>query len=231
MALIGMTSIAAPPAATKPRRRSRAKARPPRAYAVICAELRGLGGLVVMNDEVHAARFVRKTHSSSLATFHSPSSGPIGWVAEERVRIAMRPTHAVHIILDELAQAPMVAVVACGIGEDGRTLSALAPLGYAGAVIDAFGAGHVPGAMVSAIEALTHQMPVVLCSRTGAGEVLNHTYGFVGSEMDLLSRGVISGGILDARKARVALTLALAASVHREHAIEHFAHVRDSLSG
>jgi len=47
MALIGMTSIAAPPAATKPRRRSRAKARPPRAYAVICAELRGLGGLVL----------------------------------------------------------------------------------------------------------------------------------------------------------------------------------------
>jgi hypothetical protein len=47
MALIG-TTLAAPTAATTtPRRRSRAKARPPRAYAVICAELRGLGGLVL----------------------------------------------------------------------------------------------------------------------------------------------------------------------------------------
>lgn len=191
---------------------------------------RGLGCLVVMNDEVHAARFVRKTHSSNLATFRSPSSGPIGWVAEERVRIALRPARAVRIFLDALAQAPAVAVVTTGIGEDGRMLSALAPLGYAGAIIDAFGAGHVPGAMVDAIEALIRQMPVVLCTRTGAGEVLNHTYGFVGSETDLLSRGVISGGILDARKARVALTLALAASVHPEHAIEHFTHLRDSLS-
>ncbi len=47
MALIGMTSTAATAARPKPRRRSRAKARPPRAHAVICAELRGLGGLVL----------------------------------------------------------------------------------------------------------------------------------------------------------------------------------------
>ena len=47
MALIGTTSIAPPATPVKPRRRSRAKARPPRAYAVICAELRGLGGLVL----------------------------------------------------------------------------------------------------------------------------------------------------------------------------------------
>jgi hypothetical protein len=47
MALIGTTSIAPSATPAKPRRRSRAKARPPRAYAVICAELRGLGGLVL----------------------------------------------------------------------------------------------------------------------------------------------------------------------------------------
>lgn len=47
MALIGMTSTATTASRPKPRRRSRAKARPPRAYAVICAELRGLGGLVL----------------------------------------------------------------------------------------------------------------------------------------------------------------------------------------
>jgi hypothetical protein len=47
MALIGMTSTAATAVRPATRRRSRAKARPPRAYAVICAELRGLGGLVL----------------------------------------------------------------------------------------------------------------------------------------------------------------------------------------
>jgi hypothetical protein len=47
MALIGMTSTAAAATRSTPRRRSRAKVHPPRAYAVICAELRGLGGLVL----------------------------------------------------------------------------------------------------------------------------------------------------------------------------------------
>ncbi len=47
MALIGMTSTAAIAVRPASRRRSRAKVRPPRAHAVICAELRGLGGLVL----------------------------------------------------------------------------------------------------------------------------------------------------------------------------------------
>ncbi len=191
---------------------------------------RGLGCVVVMNDEVHAARFVRKTHSSSLATFRSPSGGPLGWVAEERVRIVMRPTHLATIALDDLADPPPVALVTCALGDDGRTLRTLGAAGYQGAVISGFGAGHVSGVMAGVVHTLVGEMPVVLCSRTGAGEVLDHTYGFTGSETDLLSRGVISGGALDARKSRIALMLALAASVHREHAIELFAHVRDSLT-
>lgn len=43
---------------------------------------RDLGVLVCLNDEVHAARFVRKTHTSSVASFRSPVLGPIGWVVE-----------------------------------------------------------------------------------------------------------------------------------------------------
>ncbi|MDH2904511.1 MAG: asparaginase [Actinomycetota bacterium] len=190
---------------------------------------RGLGCVVVMNDEVHAARFVRKSHSSSLDTFQSNTGGPLGWVAEERVRVVLRPTPLAHIALDVLRETPPVALVTCALGDDGRALSTLDSSGYRGAIIDGFGAGHVPGAMVPLLESLVKQMPVVLCSRTGAGEVHEHTYGFVGSESDLLSRGLISGGVLDARKARVALTLSLAASVHRSHAVEHFVHVRDSI--
>ncbi len=190
---------------------------------------RGLGCVVVMNDEVHAARFVRKTHSSSLATFRSPGGGPVGWVTEERVRIVARPTRLATISLDDLADAPPVALVACALGDDGRTLRTLGVSGYRGAVIGGFGAGHVSAVMAEAVHRLVGEMPVILCSRTGAGEVLDHTYGFAGSETDLLSRGVISGGALDERKSRITLTLALAASVHREHAIELFTRVRDSL--
>ncbi len=42
----------------------------------------GLGVLVVMNDEVHAARFVRKTHTHKPSAFASPATGPLGWIRE-----------------------------------------------------------------------------------------------------------------------------------------------------
>lgn len=56
-------------------------------------EAQGLGPLVVMNDEIHAARFVRKSHATSTAAFTSPGLGPLGWVAEGRVRIPLVPRH------------------------------------------------------------------------------------------------------------------------------------------
>lgn len=45
-------------------------------------EARGLGALVVFNDEIHAARFVAKTHTSSLSAFRSRPVGALGWLTE-----------------------------------------------------------------------------------------------------------------------------------------------------
>jgi L-asparaginase len=196
----------------------------------VCAAAHGLGCLVVMNDEVHAARFVRKTHTTSLATFRSPGAGALGWVAEDRVRIVSRPAPLATVSAVSSRDVVPVAVVGCALGEDGLVLDSLVDAGYRGVVIEALGGGHVPSTMVARLEALAERLPVVLCSRTGSGEVLTHTYGFAGSESDVLARGVLWGGALDARKARVALALSLAASVHPAHAVELFTHVRDSVS-
>ena len=72
------------------------------------------------------------------------------------------------------------------------------------------GAEHVPAAAVPALVALVDQMPVILCTRVRAGRVFLKTYGFPGSEMDLIARGLIPCGYLSAGKARLLLSLLLA---------------------
>lgn len=172
---------------------------------------RGLGVLVVMNDDIHAARFVRKSHTSRPSAFVSGAVGPIGWVAEDRVRLPLLLRDRVHVDAGRMAVPARVALVQSALGDDAAHLARLVDLGYSGLVVAGYGAGHAsPGMAAAVAEAATH-MPVVLASRTGAGETFRNTYGFAGSERDLLAHGLLSAGAIDAPKARVLLSLALVA--------------------
>lgn len=173
-----------------------------------CSEhARGLGCLVVFSDEIHAARFVRKAHTTSTAAFVSPLAGPIGWLCEGRVRIVnrvarMTPQTAGH-------DAAEVALLTICLGDTGRLVDAASQAGFAGLVVEATGGGHVSPAVAEALARAAARVPVVLASRTGNGEVLGKTYGFVGSEIDLQKRGLIRAGWLDGKKAKLLLTLLL----------------------
>jgi L-asparaginase len=195
------------------------------AQVAVAGAARGHGALVVFADQIHAARWVRKTHSTSLTTFASPDTGPIGHVVEGEVRILATPLDraplglpASPIDVDETR----VALYTISYDDDGALLAHVASA-YQGLVVAGFGVGHVPSWIAPVLGELAEQMPVVLTSRTGAGSVLGGTYHAIGSETDLARRGLISGGFLHPYKARVLLRLLLAGGLRRDEIASSFA--------
>jgi L-asparaginase len=182
-------------------------------------EVRGAGVLVVLGDDIHAARFVAKRHSSSPAAFAS-YPGPIGWLSEGRPIVVTRPLGGLALpgALEALraAAAPEVALVRMWLGDDGRLAARAAELGYAGLVVEGLGGGHVPPGVAELLGDLAVQMPVVIASRTGAGATLRSTYAFAGGEVDLARRGLVGSGWLPGIKARLLLLALLAGDATRE---------------
>ena len=182
-------------------------------HVAASSRLQGQGAVVVFNEEIHDPWMVRKSHTSNPAAFSSaPGSGPIGWISEDRVRLVHRPEPAPRISIAPGVTIPPVAFMSLTLGDDLRLLSQVEEVGYRALVLDAFGGGHIPEHMRAVVSKLAQKMPVIFASRTGAGEVLSRTYSFPGSEMDLLSLGCVSSGILTSRKARIVVSLLLAAS-------------------
>jgi L-asparaginase len=78
-----------------------------------------------------------------------------------------------------------------------------------GLVVAGLGAGTTPPALDPLLAAAARRMPVVMATRTGQGEVAAGTYVGAGTTHNLLTQGVIAGGFLDPRKARILLTALL----------------------
>ncbi|MCF2573398.1 asparaginase domain-containing protein [Brevibacterium sp. UCMA 11754] len=172
----------------------------------------GLPSTLVFNDEIHDPRFVRKSHVTSTAAFSSgPVLGAIGWISEDTVRLPHAPAASVSPFagLSRPETLAKVALAEVGMGEPEETLTQLLGPGFSGVVIAGVGGGHVPDHLVPAVTRLGEEMPVILASRPGSGASLTRTYGYPGGEIGLLESGLIPAGILDARKARIVLTLAL----------------------
>lgn len=167
---------------------------------------RGKGVLVVMGDEIHSSAFLRKIHSFRPHAFSS--LGPLGWVAEDRVRFFLAPAqHPPRLSFGDAM--PVVPILEAGINFEQETVELLSSSTINGLVLNATGAGHIASHIVQALECMAERMPIIFASRTGLGETLRKSYGFPGSERDLIQRGLIPAGSLDARKARIVLLLAL----------------------
>ncbi|WP_374777115.1 asparaginase [Streptomyces sp. NBC_01310] len=185
-------------------------------------QARGLGVLVVFNDQVFDAARVRKTHSTSTNAFTAPDTGPLGTVAEGRLRLLAVPAHKPLHLSAAMTRPARVGVYSASLGDDGTLLAPLLDQ-VDGLVIAGFGVGHVPATWVRILQDAAERIPVVLASRTGGGTTLTHAYGFDGSEKDLLSRGLIGAGHLDPYKARLLLTVLLRSGADRGSILASFA--------
>lgn len=178
--------------------------------AVRCAaspHARGMGAVVVMNEEIHAAREVTKTHTASVKTFESPFWGPLGYVDEDRVTFRRAPLG--RRVIRPAAVTEDVHLVALPAGADDLLINCLVDNHAKGIIIETGGRGNVhPAAVPGVLRAVRHDIPVVCSSRCGAGRVLA-VYGYEGGAKQLQEAGVILAGELSGRKARITLMLAL----------------------
>ncbi len=173
----------------------------------------GLGVLVCLNDTVHLAARVEKTASMAVEAFESPGFGPIGRVMENQFRLNWAMVSPRPEALPTPRNAPInVALLECGLGDDGRLVRAAHGAGFEGLVISGLGVGHVPVPMADAIsEVIEAGVIVVVGSRTARGGTATNLYGYPGSEVDLMQRGVVMAGELSPRKARLLLHIMLSA--------------------
>jgi L-asparaginase len=166
----------------------------------------GLGALVVMNQEIHAARHVTKTHTQSTDTFKSPAFGPLGRADGDKV-VMERYVRRQIIPCSKLN--PDVHLIKLAVGMDDSFLGQLIARGAAGVVIEALGGGRVPPWWMGPIrEAIAQGMVVVIASRCPSGRVYDR-YGYDGAYKDLIKAGAVFAEGLNGQKARIKLMVAL----------------------
>lgn len=171
-------------------------------------ESKGKGVLVVMNDEIHNAKFVTKTHTTNVATFQTPTFGPCGLITKNRVLYFQQLTTYERLPLQHISRSNIQLIKAYA-GMDSFLLEQLAHHGCDGVVIEALGAGNLPPTSLAGIKALLDaSIPVVLVSRAFNG-VTQDVYDYLGGGKQLKQQGVIFTTGLSGQKARIKLMVLL----------------------
>lgn len=180
------------------------------------SKTRGYGAVLVVNETIHDARYVTKTHTVNPATFASPHGGPIGEVTAVSIDL-LRPS-ANRPVIEAGSLDRHVPIVKSFTGMDSAVLDWYQSSGADGVVIEGSGAGNVPAELLPGIERLiASNIPVVLTTRCIGGPLapVYGTGGASGGGHDLMEAGVIPASRFTAQKARVALLALLGARKSR----------------
>jgi L-asparaginase len=171
-------------------------------------EARGLGVLVVVNDDLHAARDIQKMNTTDVQTFTSPNRGQLGEAYYGKARYFNRPTYRhtskSEFSLDGLDALPRVDIVYSHENADGALVRASVAAGAKGIVLAGVGDGNATQAVIDALaEAAKKGIVVVRSTRVGSGIVRRNI------ELNDDALGFVSAMELNPQKARVLLRMGL----------------------
>ncbi len=169
-------------------------------------ESRGRGVLVLLNDEIQAARDVTKTSTYRMQTFRSPDFGVLGHADADRVvyyrRAERRAAPDTEFDIRALDALPRVDITYAYTGSDGTAVRAFVAAGARGIVSAGFAPGFPGSADGLALEAaIAAGVVVVQSTRAGSGRT------FRGKRFQ--QNGVLIADNLNPQKARLLLALAL----------------------
>ena len=187
----------------------------------MCKKAVGKGVMVVMNDEIHAAREVTKTNTTAVDTFKSPNSGKIGTVFYGNVKFYMNPVrkHTVNSAFDitKIKELPRVDIIYSHSNDNPDFVNLAVKNGAKGIINAGMGNGNpFPSALEALGEAVKSGVVVVRDSRVGSGETT------LNGEVDDGKYGFLASDNLNAQKARVLLMLALTQTTDKAKIQEFF---------
>ena len=169
------------------------------------------GVLVVMNDEIHAAKYVTKTHTTNVSTFQTPTHGPLGLIMKQEILYFKTAEPRVRFDLDKIQGLVPIIPVYAGMTEELLDLLPVDQLD--GLIIQAFGAGNVPKETSQKLNALIQEgLPIALVSRCFNG-IAEPVYAYEGGGVCLQNAGVFFVKELNAQKARLKLLIAINAGL------------------
>ncbi|WP_206811933.1 asparaginase [Paradesulfitobacterium ferrireducens] len=171
----------------------------------------GRGVIIALNEEIHAARDVRKLHTSSVDAFSSGEIGALGNIDNGDVIWHRRPEPTVKLGLPE--HLAHVGIIKAYTGMPVGQIEMLIKQGLSGLVIEAFGRGNLPPQVVPEIERTVSQgVPVVITSRCLFGRTAP-VYGYPGGGADLERAGAWFASDLSTEKVRLLMAIALAQGI------------------
>lgn len=186
----------------------------------VSPDSKGWGVVQVMDQYINSARYVQKTHTTNLHTFHSGQYGYLGYVVNNKV---MKFNNVIKKDkLDLPAKMAYVPTFYTFPGDNGSSIKHAVDDGAKGIAVAGLGAGNVGVDVAAAIEyALSKNVPVVIGTRVFEGGVYP-MYGGTGGGSSLMKAGAVLSKDLGLNKARLLLQIAVSNDMSHEDIVKLF---------